>query len=287
MDTIVDEIDLNCSVNNDIIRLRFLEEIKFYEKKRNRTGIYYNIFRFSVTTGSIILPALLSIGQMDPAKLPNNFDQISYWTTWIISLIVTMSNGFLQLFSLDKNYFNYAVVVEQLKTEGWQFFSLSGKYDQYNTHEEAYKLFLKYIEGIKRKQVEQEFSSSKGDKKKKEEFNFKKELDKFQNNAVSNSQNQVQSINNTIEENTNTGLNQMVGGGLNQMVGGGLSQMVGSGLTQTINSGFNQVAVDSLSQVNTTVENSTDIAPVGTEINERGVEIIMDRKPVPPPINQK
>ena len=34
---------------------------------------------FTVTTGSIILPAILSIGQMDPNKLPKNFDQITYW----------------------------------------------------------------------------------------------------------------------------------------------------------------------------------------------------------------
>ena len=63
--------------------------------------------------------------------------------------MVTASNGFLQLFSLDKNYFSYAMVVEQLKTEGWQFFGLSGKYEEYETHQEAYKTFTKSIETIK------------------------------------------------------------------------------------------------------------------------------------------
>ena len=36
---------------------------------------------------------------MDPDKLPPNFDQVMYWATWIVSLSVTASNGFLQLFS--------------------------------------------------------------------------------------------------------------------------------------------------------------------------------------------
>ena len=154
--------------NKEIIKSRFVEEVSFYEKKRDHTKRYYNIFRFIVTIGSIFLPAILSMGQMDPAKLPKNFDQVTYWSSWSISLLVTISNGFLQLFSLDKNYFNYSLVVEQLKTEGWQFFGLSGKYEEYDTHEKkAYKEFCKAIENIKRKQVETEFQGKGNTTKKK------------------------------------------------------------------------------------------------------------------------
>lgn len=162
--------------SKEIIKARFVDEVDYYEKKRNNTKKYYNVFRFIVTTGSILLPALLSIGQMDPAKLPRNFDQISYWSTWSISLMVTISNGFLQLFSLDKDYFSYSLVVEQLKTEGWQFFGLSGKYEEYNTHTiEAYKEFCKAVENIKRKQIEQEFQG-KGNKTKKKDGTNKSPL---------------------------------------------------------------------------------------------------------------
>jgi hypothetical protein len=139
---------------------------------------YYDRFRFIVTVGSIILPAILSLGQMDPTKLPKNFDQVVYWSSWTISLMVTASNGFLQLFSLDKNYFEYSLTTEQLKTEGWQYFQLSGKYEDDKTHQAAYKDFSKSIENIKRKQVEKEFSG-KGDvskKKKEKPFDFQGEL---------------------------------------------------------------------------------------------------------------
>ena len=175
---IVDELDLEKSYDKSIIKFRFLDEISFYEQKRDHTKKYYNAFRFIVTTGSILLPAILSMGQMDPNKLPKNFDMVSYWASWTISLLVTASNGFLQLFSLDKNYFAYSMVVEQLKTEGWQFFGLSGKYEDYETHQQAYKVFSKSIESIKRKQVEQEFSNGKGDSKKKK-FDFQGEMKKF------------------------------------------------------------------------------------------------------------
>ena len=175
---IIDDIELQRPYDRAIIKYRFLNEINYYEKKRDETKKYYNIFRFIVTTGSILLPAILSMGQMDPAKLPRNFDMVSYWCSWTISLLVTGSNGFLQLFSLDKNYFSYSMVVEQLKTEGWQYFGLSGKYEDYPNHQSAYKTFSKSIESIKRKQVDQEFSSGKGDNKKKK-FDFKGEMQKF------------------------------------------------------------------------------------------------------------
>ena len=185
---IVDELELEKTYDKSIIKFRFLNEISFYEQKRDHTRKYYNAFRFIVTTGSILLPAILSMGQMDPTKLPANFDMISYWASWTISLMVTASNGFLQLFSLDKNYFSYSMVVEQLKTEGWQFFGLSGKYEDFESHQEAYKIFSKSIESIKRKQVEQEFSNGKGDSKKKK-FDFHGEMKKF-----SQEQKNIQSI---------------------------------------------------------------------------------------------
>ncbi len=174
---IINSLELPSETDKHILKSRFLYEVLNYDARRNNTKKYYDSFRFIVTLGSILLPAIMSIGQMDPAKLPKNFDNVSYWSAWTISLTVTACNGFLQLFSLDKNYFEYAITTEQLKTEGWQFFQLSGKYDEYPDHASAYRNFCKSVENIKRKQVEKEFSG-KGEVKQKKEFNFKKELDK-------------------------------------------------------------------------------------------------------------
>ena len=175
VNNIIDGLKLKNDYDTEIIKNRFLYEVLLYEEKRDKTKKYYNSFRFIVTLGSLFFPAILSIGQMDPSKLPKNFDTISYWSAWTISLTVTACNGFLQLFSLDKNYFTYSIVTEQLKTEGWQYLQLSGKYEDSPSHEAAFKSFCKSIENIKRKQIEQEFSGGKaGDKKKT--FDFKKEM---------------------------------------------------------------------------------------------------------------
>ena len=110
VNSIIDNLKLKNDYDTEIIKNRFLYEVLLYEDKRDSTKKYYNRFRFIVTLGSLFLPAILSIGQMDPNKLPKNFDAISYWASWTISLTVTACNGFLQLFSLDKNYFTYSIV---------------------------------------------------------------------------------------------------------------------------------------------------------------------------------
>ena len=188
-----------------ILKNRFLSEVINYENRRDHTKKYYNVFRFIVTTGSILLPAIMSIGQMDPEKLPEDFDNISYWASFFISLSVTISNGFLQLFSLDKNYFEFSLTAEQLKTEGWQFFQLAGKYEDYATHTDAYKPFSKSIENIKRKQVEKEFQG-KGDVNKN-----KKEKDKDKEEAESKTDKKMDQILSLIGG-SNNALQTTIGG---------------------------------------------------------------------------
>ena len=203
VNNIIDGLKLRNEYDTEIIKNRFLYEVLLYEEKRDKTKKYYNSFRFIVTLGSLFLPAILSIGQMDPNKLPKNFDTISYWAAWSISLTVTACNGFLQLFSLDKNYYTYSIVTEQLKTEGWQYLQLSGKYEDSPSHEAAFKPFCKSIENIKRKQIEQEFSGGKaGDKKKT--FDFKKEMNntlpvEYNNKNINDDKKVVNDIDSKLE----------------------------------------------------------------------------------------
>ena len=179
----LDEDPRKNRTKQSILKNRFLSEVLNYEERKMKTKKYYDGFRFIVTTGSILLPAIMSVGQMNPEKLPNNFDDISYWCSFFISLSVTISNGFLQLFSIDKNYLEFALTTEQLKTEGWQFFQLTGKYEDYADHKSAYKSFSKSVENIKRKQVEKEFQG-KGDvnKNKKDKD---KEVSEVSESAIS------------------------------------------------------------------------------------------------------
>jgi len=182
---IIEETDLTI-MEKTILKSRFLNEIQFYDYKRDTLKIYYNTLRFIVTAGSIILPAILSIGQMDKEDLPNNFDIISYWSSWGISLLVTASNGFIQLFSIDKKYYDYSLTTEQLKSEAWEYFQLSGKYEEFENHNGPFKIFCNKVEKIKNGQISREFSGKVDDNNSNSKENYTKQLIMMKNMSQEN-----------------------------------------------------------------------------------------------------
>jgi hypothetical protein len=97
---------------------------------------------------------------------PQTFAFQIYWTTWVISLLVTTSNGIFTLFKVDKKYFLLHTMLEQLRSEGWQFLQLSGRFSgfytprQSPTHANQFLYFCHAIEKLKMKQVEEEYYKS-------------------------------------------------------------------------------------------------------------------------------
>ena len=86
-----------------------------------------------------------------------------YWVTWAISLMVTMSNGILTLFRVDKTYYFLHTTLEHLKSEVMLYIYLSGRYGGHYTHghkpthANQYIYICHNLEKIKMKQVDKEY----------------------------------------------------------------------------------------------------------------------------------
>jgi len=139
----------------------YLRYYPIFMEYRRRCLLYAIIFhgsRFIVTVGSITVPALLSLQNANDDRLK--------WLVWTVSLAVTIFNGILTLFKIDKKYFFLHTTSAFLEREGWQFIGLSGKYakthgtESSNSHEHQFPYFCEAIERIKIKQVEEEYYKS-------------------------------------------------------------------------------------------------------------------------------
>lgn len=167
----------------DILKRRYLEEVRYYINKSRQVEIIYITLSLFITIGSITLPAMLSIQQLQYSadeELNQKYRDIIYWITWCLSLIISIFNGIIQLFSLHKQYISYNNTKEKMLAEGWQYFQLSGEY--YNTtHEESFNEFCEEIEEIKKNQVDKELhflnpQSTVKRKKKNNKLDPEKEL---------------------------------------------------------------------------------------------------------------
>jgi len=138
-----------------VLQERYLDVLHNIQQRAWNLSIQFYTTRIIVTVGSILVPAFLSIqGTVYQAPI--------YWTTWVLSVFVTICNGLLTLFKLDKKYFFINTTLELLKSEGWQYIGLSGRYSQKEssiivTHENQFLVFFHMAEKIKMRQVEEEY----------------------------------------------------------------------------------------------------------------------------------
>jgi len=138
-----------------VLQQRYLEVLRNFHVRAGRLEVMFYLTRLIVTIGSILVPAFLSI------QGTNQQTQL-YWATWLISLSVTISNGVMSLFKLDKKYFFINTTLEMLHSEGWQYVALSGRYAGKDalvpaTHENQFLMFSHMVEKIKMRQVEEEY----------------------------------------------------------------------------------------------------------------------------------
>lgn len=144
----------------DIFSIRYIPLYKEYQLRCTFYAIMFHLMRSVVTVGSITVPALLSL-QTSSSSTGTN------WLVWAISLAVTISNGILTLFKVDKKYYFIHTTKSLLESEGWQYIALTGKYShindetiKQNSHAHQFAQFSFAIEKIKMRQVEEEYYKS-------------------------------------------------------------------------------------------------------------------------------
>ena len=145
-----------------ILEMRYVSLLQEYEKRLFWIDINYHVSRGFVSLGSVAVPALLSI--QSPTSTSTSI--WIYWLTWTISLLVTIFHNFSTLFRFDKRFFGIHSIIEKLRSEGWQYLELSGRYSGYYghvkpTHQNQFLYFVSNIEKMRLKQTEDEFNAVK------------------------------------------------------------------------------------------------------------------------------
>lgn len=147
---VLNQLELDAH-QKDIFQVRYVPLLRSYEARALLFAIIFHLSRTIVTVGSITVPALLSLQDIDK------------WLTWAISLAVSICNGILTLFKIDKKYYSLHTTWHVLESEGWQYISLSGKYSRLKdaqqppTHKTQFSNFCLAIEKVKMSQVEEEY----------------------------------------------------------------------------------------------------------------------------------
>jgi hypothetical protein len=156
-----DELDLD-TLQKKAITSRLQSLLEEYSDRSGRYSCSFHSLRIIITVGSLIVPALLSV-QYNVNTAATDIDTAVYWIVWMLSLFVTISNGIVTLFKVDKKYYVLNTTFQHLVSESWQYIELSGKYSGHKTpslypnHKNQYIIFATTLEKIRMRNIEDEY----------------------------------------------------------------------------------------------------------------------------------
>ena len=154
-----------------ILRDRYIALLDLTESRAASYTFFFYTSRTIVSVGSLFVPALLSIQYTgtSPSSSSSDFTFQIYWSTWILSLLVSVFNAMLTLFKIEKKFLYLHTDLERLQSEGWQYAELSGRYSGFYTHSQPpshsnqFIFFCHMIEKIRMKEVESEYTQGSQD----------------------------------------------------------------------------------------------------------------------------
>lgn len=132
-----------------VIMLRYVELVTSVKHKHRNVFASYNVLRVTTLLSGLVTPVLFSITNDVPNKAA------LFWVTLVTSLLGSISNAWLEYFSIIKMHYTYLSASELLEAEGWHFCSLTGPYARYPDHQSCWREFISNTEKIHNSSVRQ------------------------------------------------------------------------------------------------------------------------------------
>ncbi len=138
-----------------IINQRFVSEVDSQERKYAFTAASYYILANTITLGTVLVTAFQSIQKI--SLVPDQAADVFFWLALALSIIVVIANKLLNSFNLQKNFVLDKLALEKYRTEGWQYISSVGRYEN-GSPTDNFRLFAARIEKLKMKITENAIS---------------------------------------------------------------------------------------------------------------------------------
>lgn len=140
---LIDLTDLN-ELQKQAIKTRIISVVMRLRYRLWRLSASYSCLRTTTTVGSLLVPSILTL-QSPNQQVSNPETSIhAYWIIWSIGLVVSISNAFVSLFRVDKNYYTVGNLLEKIESESWLYLTQSGPYNTINDEEAQRELHVSH-----------------------------------------------------------------------------------------------------------------------------------------------
>jgi hypothetical protein len=140
--SLIDRLDIS-DLQKEFLKSRWLDQLMWLEKKAGESQKKHFRLRLITIIGGVVIPAMVSLNVRDgPAK------DVIFWGTFSLAQVVAISASVEEFFHYGERWTQYRKTAELVKTEGWQYFQLSGPYHESSSHSAAYRSFADRVEHL-------------------------------------------------------------------------------------------------------------------------------------------
>ena len=118
------------------------------EAAAQRTRTRYYALRLTTVVGAVIVPALVSINAVGGSETAIT------WLTFAVSLVVAVTAAVEGFLRFGDRWRHYRSLVEELKSEGWDFYELSGAYAGTGSREAAFPIFVQRVNDVLKRETQ-------------------------------------------------------------------------------------------------------------------------------------
>jgi Protein of unknown function (DUF4231) len=144
-------------LQRDFLRLRWLDQVLWMEDRAGKSRNWYYRLRMTTIIGGVLMPILVGLNTGE--NLSKEMAAALRYTTIGLGAVVAASSAIEEFFHYGERWRHYRRSAESLKTQGWQFFHLTGPYAIYSKaavddYEGAFTLFASQVEEVIQRDVE-------------------------------------------------------------------------------------------------------------------------------------
>lgn len=131
------------------MKSRWLDQMLWLDGKAGKCRDQYYKLRLTAIILGVIVPIIISIDLGE-----GRIGRVKQYVTIGISAIVATSAAVEEFFHYGERWNHYRRTAESMKTQVWQYASLTGPYKKFTTHQAAFKSFATQVEDVIQKDVE-------------------------------------------------------------------------------------------------------------------------------------
>ena len=149
LSNLIDKLDDLNAAERESIKARWLKYVQWWDSRARQAKTRYYFFRTVVVVGSAAIPVLLALAQVNQlADSALGFTIASIITSGFVAICA----GIESLFGFGDIWREKRDVCELIKSEGFNFFQLSGDY-RGKSRKDAYLLFVSNVEELIRVEI--------------------------------------------------------------------------------------------------------------------------------------